>query len=267
LQEELPLENYTTLTVTRNDGIAEVTLNRPELHNAFNEVVIQELTQVFHSLEKDETIWAIVLTGKGKSFCAGADLNWMKKMVNYSSEENVADSLEMGTMFETIDTCSKPVIGKINGSAFGGGVGLVAVCDIAIGRVDSLFAFSEVKLGIIPAVISPYVLRKLGIGKTRELFLTGERVNGERAAEIGLLNYAVQAEELDQKLEEKLKFLRSSGKLAMTEVKRLLRAREENDNPGFRQFTAEKIAELRASDEGQEGLAAFLEKRKPSWRR
>jgi len=261
------LENYTTLTVARNDGIAEVTLNRPELHNAFNEDLIQELTHAFKALEKDDEVWAIILTGKGKSFCAGADLNWMKKMVNYTPEENVADSLEMGTMFETIDTCTKPVIGKINGAAFGGGVGLVTVCDIAIGRPDSLFAFSEVKLGIIPAVISPYVLRKLGLGKTRELFLTGERITGERAAEIGLLNYAVPAEELDQKVEEKLKFLKSSGKLAMTEVKRLLRAWEEKDVPGFRQHTAEKIAELRASEEGQEGLAAFLEKRKPSWRR
>ena len=261
------MESYATLTVTRNEGIAELTLNRPELHNAFNEVVIQELTNVFVSLATDEDVWAIVLTGKGASFCAGADLNWMKKMVNYSPEENVADSLEMSAMFETIDTCPKPVIGKINGSAFGGGVGLVTVCDIAIGRVDSLFAFSEVKLGIIPAVVSPYVVRKIGIGRARELFLSGERINGKRAAEIGLLNYAVPADELERKVEEKIKFLRSSGKLAMKEVKPLLRVMEEKDSSEFRQFTAEKIAELRASAEGQEGLAAFLEKRKPSWRR
>lgn len=261
------MKSYETLTLEKKEGIAEVCLNRPQVHNAFNEVVVKELTEVFNRLEKDEDVWLIILTGKGKSFCAGADLNWMKKMVNYSWEENVADSLEMSKMFETIDRCPKPVLGKVNGSAFGGGVGLVCVCDIAVGCEDSLFAFSEVKLGIIPAVISPYVAKRIGIARTRELFLSGERINGKRAAEIGLLNYAVKKEELDSKVQEKVKFLRSSGRKAMKEVKRLLRKMTELDPQSFKNFCAEKIAELRASEEGQEGLAAFLEKRKPSWRR
>jgi methylglutaconyl-CoA hydratase len=262
------VSNYETLELHKEDGIATVTLNRPDIHNAFNETLIQELTQVFSALGQDEEVWAIIFTGRGASFCAGADLNWMKKMVSYTREQNIADSLEMSAMFEAIDTCPKPVIGRINGSAFGGALGLICACDLAIGLKDSLFAFSEVKLGIIPAVISPYVVRKLGLGKTRELFVTGERVSGEEAARIGLLNHVVATEEeLDVQVVKKLKFMRSSGKLAMKESKVLLRTMEEMDVANFRQFTAEKIAELRSSEEGQEGLAAFLEKRKPSWRR
>ncbi len=262
------MSNYETLELHKTDGIATVTLNRPELHNAFNEHLIQELTRAFREVAADDEVWVVVFTGSGKSFCAGADLNWMKKMVNYTREENIADSLEMSTMFETIDTCPKPVIGRINGAAFGGGLGLVCACDIAIGLEDSLFAFSEVNLGIIPAVISPYVVRKLGPGRTRELFLTGERIKGMVAREFGILNYAVASlEELDARVTEKLKFMCSSGKMAMREVKVLLRGFEEMEAANFRQFSAEKIAELRASKEGQEGLAAFLEKRKASWRR
>jgi len=257
---------YNGLKVAVQDKVATVLLNRPDVKNAFNDELIAELTRCFNDISSSKKIRIVILTGEGDVFCSGADLNWMRKMANYTREENIADTQRMSEMFEAIDTCSKPVIGRINGSAFGGGVGLIAVCDIAIINKDAQFAFSEVKLGIVPAVISPYIVRKIGLGYARELFTTGERFNADRAKEIGLANHIGTMDEIEEMIAFKVKMLSSSGPVSIFEAKGLLRKLEELGTAEFRSFTAEKIAELRASDEGKEGIASFLEKRKPNWR-
>ena len=183
---------YETLEVKKENDIVTISLNRPDVHNAMNEQLMKELTQCFQEMSRDDKIRIIVLTGNGKSFCAGADLNWMKSMVNYSKEENIRDSRLLLDLYETIYQCPKPVIGKINGHAFGGGIGLVAVCDLAFAIPGCKFAFSETKLGIIPSVISTYVLRRIiGISHVRRLFITGERLSTEYAEKIGLRYYIV----------------------------------------------------------------------------
>lgn len=258
--------SFETLQTKQSDRVLYVTLNRPDVHNAFNESLISELTECFKDAAKDDDTRAIVLSGSGKSFCAGADLNWMKKMIGYTRDENVSDSLEMAAMYEAIDKSPKPVIGRINGSAFGGGVGLVAVCDIAVAAEDALFAFSEVKLGIVPAVISRYVIDKIGPSHARALFTTGERFDAERARSIGLVHEVAPADKLDEGVALKLKLLLSSGPRAVTEAKGLVATVPHLDGESATRYTAEKIAELRVSEEGQEGIGAFLEKRKPAWR-
>jgi len=241
-------------------------LNRPDVYNAFNETQIEELTDCFLKLSEDDTIYAVVLTGKGCHFCAGADLNWMKKVAGYTREQNIEDSQKMAHMFETINTCSKPVVGRINGSAFGGGVGLVAVCDYTVCNDQAVFAFSEVNLGIVPAVISRYVIPKIGTSHARALFTTGERFTAAKACNIGLVHEVCPLEELDEKTEEKVKFLKSSGPQAAKAAKKLIQKWSELQADEFRNYTVELIADLRASEEGKEGIKAFLEKRKPVWR-
>ncbi len=247
------------------DKVAKVTFNRPEVHNAFNDTMIRELSTVFDDIAQNSDIRVVIVTGKGKSFCAGADLNWMRRIKNYSYEDNLKESLDLAEMLCKIYSSSKPTIARVNGAAIGGGTGLVAVCDIAIGATKAKFSFSEVKLGLIPACISPYVLKKCGEGKCREFFLTGERLTAEKACNAGLLNAVVPLEELDAAVDSLVRQLISSGPEAITRCKELLRRVAEMPLDEAKKYTAEVIAQLRISEEGQEGMAAFLEKRKPGW--
>lgn len=259
--------NYETLVFKRYNDVASIALNRPDVHNAMNETLMAELTACFRHLSTDSSVSVVILTGMGKSFCAGADLTWMKKMVNYSKEENKKDSQLLLDMYETISTCPKSVIGRINGSAFGGGLGLVAVCDLTISIADLKFAFSEVKLGIIPAVISTFVAHRMTQADMRRLFITGERFDAPMAQKIGLIDLVVPADNLDETIELYIEQLRSSGPNAIQEIKHLLGCLQTMEVKRYKDFTVEKIAELRVSPEGQEGITAFLEKRKPNWKR
>lgn len=245
--------------------VAHVTFNRPDVHNAFDDTMIKELSTVFEEIEKRSDVRVVIVTGKGKSFCAGADLNWMRRVKDYSYEDNLKESLELAEMLYKVYASSKPTIARVNGAAIGGGTGLVAVCDIAIAADRAKFSFSEVKLGLIPACISPYVLKKCGEGRCREFFLTGERLTAERAHAAGLVNAIVPLEEIDTYIENITSLLISSGPEAITKCKELLRNVAEMSLEDAKKFTAEVIAQLRISDEGQEGMNAFLEKRRPNW--
>jgi methylglutaconyl-CoA hydratase len=258
---------YELIDVLKDNDIATVMLNRPEVHNAINERLIKEITTCFKELANDEKTKVIVLTGKGESFCAGADLNWMKSMAMYSKEENIRDSRLLLDMYETIYNCPKPVMGKINGHAFGGGVGLIAVCDINIATIGSKFAFSEVKLGIIPSVISTYVVRRIGLSNMKRLFITGERFNSEYAKEIGLIDFVTEKDDFNSTVERYVDQLKSSSPKAIKEIKNLVNNYKKMDIEKYKEFTVEKISELRVSEEGQEGMNAFLEKRRPKWER
>jgi len=256
---------YQTITYAKKDRLACVTFNRPEIHNAFNSVVITEMTEVFDVIAADDDIRAVVLSGKGKSFCAGADLNWMRGVIKQSFEENLEESNALADLFWKIYTCKRPVIGRINGAAIGGGTGFVAVCDIAIAARSAVFSFSEVKIGVVPACIGPYVIRKMGEGKTRELFITGERMKADRAHEVGLINKVVDDDQLDAEADRLIHAILTSGPEAVAMAKKLI-----SEVPGmapeqFKPYTADMIARLRVSDEGQEGMDAFLNKRKPRW--
>jgi len=256
---------YKTLEIHKEKDVVTVHLNRPEVHNAMNEKLMKELTSCFKELSSDDAVRIIILTGNGKSFCAGADLNWMKSMAKYSKEENIQDSRLLLDLYETIYSCPKPVIGRINGHAFGGGIGLVAVCDITIAPPGLKFSFSETNLGIIPSIISTYIVRRIGLSNMRRLFITGERFISEYAKEIDLIDYIVPAENLDEEIQKYTKWLHSSGPNSISEIKKLVYKCQKMDVEEYKKFTVEKIAELRISDEGQEGIAAFLEKRKSKW--
>lgn len=258
--------NYDTLTVSENKNVITVALNRPEVHNAMNELLIKELTGCFAELNNKKNVRVIILTGNGKSFCGGADLNWMKSMIKYSKKENIKDSKKLLSLFETIYSCRKPVIGRINGSAFGGGLGLIAVCDITVAVPGLPFAFSETKLGIIPSIVSIYVIRRIGHANARRLFITGERFSSEHAKEIGLIDCVVPAQELDARIQQVVEEMKTSAPLAIGEAKNLVKTHQEMTVEEYKEYTVHKIAELRVSEEGQEGTTAFLEKRKPRWR-
>lgn len=251
---------------TRRAGPVEyLTLNRPEVRNAFNEHVIHELTQWAETISSDNAVRVAVLAGAGKVFCAGADLGWMAKMASYTHEENVRDATSMARMYASLDRLPVPLIGRVHGAALGGGAGLLAVCDIAVADQDAVFGFTEVKVGILPAVISPYVLTKIGASATRELFLTGMRFDAARARDIGLVHASVPADQLDARVAAYVEELLSSAPEAIATAKELLRqvwGRPVQDTIGT---TADTIAARRASPEGQEGLKAFLEKRKAKW--
>ena len=252
--------------LTERDGpILRITLNRPEVRNAFDEEVISSLTAVVSNAAQDQSLRAVVLAGAGKAFCAGADVAWMSKAIAYNHRENLSDAEDLARMLERLDTLPVPVIARIQGAALGGGVGLAAVCDIAIAAEDAMFALSEVKLGILPAVIAPYVLRKIGVSAARELFLTGSRFGAARAKEIGLVHEVVPAANLDAAVASRVRDILSAGPRAVARAKALIReiaGAHPNDVIGL---TTNAIAAQRVSEEGQEGLRAFLGKRKPSW--
>jgi methylglutaconyl-CoA hydratase len=258
---------YTHISVdfTFNNRIATVTLRRPEVHNAFNAQVVTELTGAFTALGTDERLHGILLTGDGPSFSAGADIHTMKEAATFTREQNLADALCLADLLHTIYTLPCPVVARVNGLAMGGGVGLIAACDIAVAVENARFAFSEVKLGIAPAVISPYVMRKIGEANARALFVTGERFSAERALAIGLIHDVVVREQLDQAVQRIVDELLSSGPVALRACKMLALNVSAMSYEQARSYTAETIASLRVSPEGQEGLSAFLEKRRPNW--
>lgn len=261
------MSTYTHITVehSHRDKVATVTMRRAEMHNAFNAQLIADLQAAFSDLQGDEQLHAVVLTGDGPSFSAGADLSMMKSAAAFSQEQNVADTLQMATLFDTINNFPCPVVGRINGTAMGGGAGLLSVCDIVIAAENARIAFSEVRLGIAPAVISPYVLRKIGESNARVLFVTGERFSAARGREIGLVHAVVPLAELDAAVEKTLGDLLKGGPQALRACKSLALRVSHMDAGAARQYTAETIATLRVSAEGQEGLQAFLEKRNPNW--
>ena len=250
-----------TIVLSASGGVARVKLMRPDVRNAFNAALIGELREAFTRLADDPGVRAVVLEGEGKSFCGGADINWMRGALDLGYEGNVADAQAMSDMFRAIDRCAKPVVGRIHGAALGGGAGLTAVCDIAIASDETIFGFTEVKLGIIPAVISPFVLAKIGESHARALFLTGERFDAARAMRIGLVHEVVVPSDLDAAVDRVLDELRTAGPLATAAAKTLIAAVAEAGYGDSRDLTAQAIAKRRVSDEGQEGLRAFLERR------
>jgi methylglutaconyl-CoA hydratase len=242
-----------------------VSLARPEVRNAFDDVLVAEATEVFAGIAADDATRVVVLRGEGKSFCAGADLNWMSRMVSYGVEENRRDAAALAEMLRAIDTCPKPVVGRVHGAALGGGTGLAAVCDVVIAAEGTLFGTTEVRLGIVPAVISPYVVRKLGESRAREWFLTGERWDAAEAKAAGLVHRVVKESELDASVDAVVASLLTGGPEALAEAKRLARRAGELALEDAIPMTINSIAARRTSPEGQEGMRAFLEKRKPAW--
>lgn len=259
------MSEYTTITTRRDGNVGYVTFCRPEVHNAFNSAMIYELIDLFGKLKDDAQLRVVVLSGEGKSYCAGADLNWMRAVKDFTYEQNLKESLALADMLHAIYAFPKPTIGRINGAAIGGGTGLVAVTDIAIAAERAVFSFSEVKIGVVPACISPYVIKRVGEGKARELFLSGERMTSARALETGLVNHVVSNDSLDDAVNNMIKQLLSSGPAALGVCKELIRTVPGQTVEEYKKYTAEVIARLRMSDEAQEGMDAFLNKRKPKW--
>ena len=257
---------WTTLQVETRNGIGILWMNRPEVRNAFNETMIAEMTAALEAFEADRTVRAVVLAGHGPAFCAGADLNWMKKMAGYGFEENHADALALARMLNRLATLSKPTVARVHGPAFAGGMGLVAACDIAVATYDVEFCLSEVKLGLIPATIGPYVAAAIGERLARRYFLTAERFDAAEAYRIGLVQELCVADELDGTVNALLGHLVAAGPHALAATKDLIRAvanRAVTDD--VINDTATRIATVRASPEGKEGIRSFLEKRKPAW--
>ena len=252
------------LLVEKKDGVARVTLNRPEVRNAFDDALIKLLHEAFVSLAKDQSVRAVVLAGNGPSFCAGADLNWMKRMAGYDFAANQRDAQALADMLAALDRMPKPTIARVHGPAFAGGTGLVAACDIAVGTKEAKFCFSEAKLGLSPATISPHVLRAIGERAARRYFLTAEVFDAEEAFRIGMLS--ILTDQLDETIDGLLQHLLAGGPEAMKKIKDLVRAVSSRPlDDALVADTAKRIAEIRVSPEGREGIASFLEKRKPSW--
>ncbi|MFQ6091352.1 MAG: enoyl-CoA hydratase/isomerase family protein [bacterium] len=251
--------------LVEENGVARVTFDRPEIRNAFNDVMIAELLEIFSDIAGREDIRVVVLTGSGTCYCSGADLHWMKRVKGYTYEENLEDTLRLAELMYSIYSSPKPTIARVNGPAIGGGTGFVAVCDLAIAADTTVFSFSEVKIGVVPACISPYVLRRVGESACREFFLTGERLTAKKALESGLVNEVVPAEQLDEAVNVKVKQLLSSGPYALNICKQLLQKVPLIDFEEAKTYTAHVLAELREGEEAQEGMAAFFEKRRPRW--
>ncbi|HYX65578.1 MAG TPA: enoyl-CoA hydratase/isomerase family protein [Burkholderiales bacterium] len=252
--------------VEKRAGVARVTLNRPEVRNAFDDALIASLTQTFQSLDADKDVRAVVLAGNGPAFCAGADLNWMRRMAGYGYDENLRDAAALAGMLAALDRMAKPTLARVHGPAFAGGTGLVAACDIAIGTPLAKFCFSEAKLGLSPATISPYVIRAIGERAARRYFLSAEVFGADEAYRLGLLSGLVAEEALDKAVDELLGHLLAGGAQAHAKIKDLVRAVAGRPiDAALKDDTARRIAEIRASPEGREGVASFLEKRKPSW--
>jgi len=260
------MKTYETLQIEIENNIGIVWLNRPDLHNALNQQMISELIDCFEEINHKKDIRIVVLKGKGKSFCAGADLNYMKGIAKFGFEENYQDSLRLAKCFNTIYTCRKPTIAVVHGAAIGGANGLLAACDFVYCAEDTKFAFSEVKLGIAPATISPYVIKRTGESYARELMISGKRFDGRKAERYHLANKSLHIDELDTYVKTKIDELMTSGPEAMSACKELIY--NISNKLSFEEsidYTARLIAELRASNEGQEGMASFLDKRKPNW--
>src|SRR4030042_1461128 len=261
----MPDQELKTVLAAKAGKALRLTMNRPQVHNAFNAAMIRELAVAFDEAKKDTDVRLVVLTGAGESFCAGADLNWMREIIHFSYEQNLRESRELAELMHAIYALPKPTIARINGAVIGGGTGLFSACDIVIASDRAKFGLSEVKIGLIPAAIGPYVIRRIGESASRELFLTGERFDAHRALEIGLVNKVVAHEALDDRVEEGVRLLLSSGPEALAKCKELLQRVPAMSLDEAKGYTAEMIAGLRVSPEGQEGMAAFLEKRKPKW--
>ena len=255
-----------TFLHTRRDGAVEyLTLNRPDVRNAFNDEVGRELSTWAETIQSDSSVRVAVLAGAGKVFCAGADIAWMSRMLHYTEEENVRDARTMSAMFEALNTLRVPLIGRIHGAALGGGSGLAAICDIVVAAEDAVFGFTETKLGILPAVISPYAIAKIGVSAARELFLTGSRFTAARAREIGLVHAVVPVDELDAKVDAFVSELLAAAPTGVAAAKALIPRVAGREPASVADLTSRTIAAQRVSREGQEGLQAFLAKRPPSW--
>ena len=254
------------LNVDIRNGVARVTLDRPEVRNAFDDALIQKLQTSFDTLAKDPSVRVVVLAGNGPAFCAGADLNWMKRMAGYGYDQNLADAQALAAMLATLERMPKPTIARVHGPVFAGGTGLVAACDIAVGTPEAKFCFSEAKLGLSPATISPYVMRAIGERMARRYFLTAEVFDAEEAYRIGMLSSLVPTSDLESAVDDLIKHLLAGGPEAHARIKDLIRTvthRPVDDALGAE--TAKRIAEIRVSPEGKEGIASYLEKRKATW--
>lgn len=248
-------------------GVAVVTLNRPEVHNAFDDVLVRELAVTLSEIDADRQVRAVVLAANGKSFSAGADLRWMRRAAGYSESENTADARALAELLRTLDRLSKPTIARVQGAAYGGGVGLVACCDMAIASRDASFCLSEVRLGLIPAVISPYVIAAIGERRARRYFLSAERFDAAEAFRIGLVHDIVEADALDEVVDDLLAHLLAGGPQALAATKELIAAvAGQPRDAALLEDTAQRIGAIRTSPEGREGMSAFLEKRLPAWR-
>ncbi len=258
---------FETLELEISKSICTVWLNRPALHNAMNRTMISELTEVFRGFSEEQDLRLIILRGKGKSFCAGADLNFMKDVASYGFDENLKESIELAQMLKTVYECEIPTIAVVHGTCFGGANGLISACDIAICDINTVFAFSEVKLGIAAANIAPFVIRRIGEYGARELMITGKRFKGDEAEKWKLVNHAFAENELIVELEKLQAQILSNAPNAVRVSKKLIRkiVNELHDELEITDYTTKLISELRASQEGQEGMASFLEKRKPYW--
>ncbi|MEN9936348.1 MAG: hypothetical protein RLZZ387_2927 [Chloroflexota bacterium] len=254
-----------TVLVTRSGQVATITLSRPELRNAFDATMVAELRAALAALAEDDAVRAVVLTGAGEAFCAGGDLGWMRASLAWTDEENTADAEAMAEMFEAVWTFPKPLIGRVNGAAIGGGAGLVACCDIALAADTAQIGFAEVKLGLLPAVIAQYVVPKIGVSHARALFVSGERITAERAFEIGLVHGVTAPDELDALVAAIVGRVTTGAPRAVAAAKRLVDAVWTLDREAARRYVVEAIAQARAGAEGQEGVRAFLEKRRPRW--
>lgn len=258
---------YTNIITEVDLGVGIITLNRPERHNAFDDALIAELSAAIDQMAADPAVRVLVISSSGKSFCAGADLNWMKRAAGYSNEESLRDARALAEMLRKLAQCPKPTIARVQGPAYGGGVGLVACCDVAIATFDAEFSLTEVRLGLIPAVISPHVIAAIGERYARRYMLTAERFSAAEAYRIGLLHEMVSDDTaLDEALGEIIDALRKNGPRALAECKQLITAVAWKPlSPAVLEDTAQRITRLRASEEGREGMSAFLEKRKPGW--
>lgn len=260
------MKQYQTIEFEINGDLGIVWLNRPQIHNAFNEVMIGELLDLFNEINSMEDIRIVMLRGRGKSFCAGADLNWMRGVADYTYEQNYHESLNLSKCFYAIYTCSKPTIAVVHGAAIGGANGLLAACDFAYADEDTVFSLSEVKIGIVPACISPYVTKRVGEFGSKELMLTGKRFKGPEAEQHRLVNKSLPGPQLQEYLDSVTDLLRTSGPRAMTHCKNLIYdISNKLSLDEAIEYTARMIADIRMSEEGQEGMAAFLGKRKPGW--
>ena len=259
---------YATLEIAARQGVSVIWMNRPEVRNAFNETMIAELTQAFRAADADQNVRAVVLAGRGPAFCAGADLNWMKKMSGYSLEENHADAMGLAAMLNTIYMTKKPTVARVHGPAFAGGMGLVAACDIAVAAEEAEFCLTEVKLGLTAATISPYVVAAMGERQARRYFLTAERFSAAEALRIGLVHQLAAVAELDTSVDALLAQLLAASPAAIAASKELIRSVARGAiGQDMIADTAARIAAARTSPDGKEGIGSFLEKRKPSWSR